>query len=199
MLPFLPPKAMTLPQAAVTSDIKMADGKPAIDLTTNATAMFVVLTTAANGRFSDNAFLLEKGAAKRVWFEVWDDAADAAATAMAELKAGLRVEHLQQMTVPPAPPAPPPAPLPPCPQAGCAGCGGCKWPYENATLPQPSLPITGQETATVVACEAKCAAQGGCVGFTYSGGTCFFYAHVSGTFSHDRPTVQWHPKPASGA
>jgi hypothetical protein len=103
VLPFLPPKAMTLPQAAVTADIKMVDGVPTIDLTTNATAMFVVLTTKAIGRFSENALLLEEHEApRRVRFEVWDDTADAAATALADLNAGLRIEHLEQMLVPPS-------------------------------------------------------------------------------------------------
>ena len=46
--------------------------------------------------------LLEKDESpKRVIFEVWDASEDASATALAELKASLRVEHLEQMLVPP--------------------------------------------------------------------------------------------------
>lgn len=26
---------------------------------------------------------------------------------------------------------------------------------------------------------------------------CYFYQHISGLFSHERPEVSWHPKPAT--
>ena len=43
----------------------------------------------------------------------------------------------------PAPPGPL-GPLPPCVAIpGCVGCGGCKWPFLNATLPEPKS-IHGQ-------------------------------------------------------
>ena len=59
--PFLAPKHMarSLPKAAVSFKV---GGSGAITLSTNATALYVVLTAAAAGRFSDNAFLLEVGA-----------------------------------------------------------------------------------------------------------------------------------------
>ena len=152
VLPFVPPKAMLVPQADVVAAVKLVDGKPAIELSTNATALFVVLTTKANGRFSDNAFLLEKTAQPtQVFFEPWDDAADAVATAMSDLKASLRVEHLEENLVKPLPPSPPPPPLVPCPAAGCVDCGGCHWPYVNNSVPAPSLPFTGEVLNTTLA------------------------------------------------
>lgn len=199
VLPFVPPKAMTVPQAAVVWDISLVDGQPTVNLTTNATALWVVLTTKASGRFAEGAFLLEKPG-RSVAFEPWDDATDAATAAMGALKASLRVEHVAQMIVPPPPPPPP---LLPCPAAGCTGCGSppCHWAYQNVSCPTPSLPFTSQVKNTTLGCEQICAAQGAaCIGFTASGATsgvvnCFFYAHVSGLFSHDRLEVSWHPKP----
>lgn len=63
-MPFHPPKNMTLPDAEVTWAVeKVASDadRVGISLSTNATALYVVLTTAAAGRFSDNAVLLEQG------------------------------------------------------------------------------------------------------------------------------------------
>ena len=55
--------------------------------------------------------------------------------------------------------------------------------------------------ATTLACEAKCGATAGCVGFTrkFAEQRCYFYskAELSGLFSHGRPDVSWHPKPRS--
>lgn len=207
MLPFLPPKDMTVPAATVTATVKLTDNIPTVALTTNATALWVVLTTAAIGRFSDNAFLLEKSAAPReIIFNHWDDTPDAAKIAMAELQSTLRVEHLSQMLIKPSPPPPPPPPLQPCPATGCAGCVGippCHWPFDKATCPSPSLPFTAMVQNTTAGCEELCTAQGeACVGFTMNdiapGGSvadCYFYSHVSGLFSHDRQDVTWHPKP----
>lgn len=104
----------------------------------------------------------------------------------------------------PSPPAPAPLPpLPPCNPTGCAGCGGCKWPYANATLPEPKQPVSGSLAgATTLACEAKCGAMADCAGFTrkHAEKDCYFYskAQVSGLFSHTRPDVSWHPNPQSG-
>ena len=52
---------MVLPDANVSFSISSApnpDGSVNITVTTDATAVYVTLTTLANGRFSDNAFLL---------------------------------------------------------------------------------------------------------------------------------------------
>ena len=199
VLPFVPPKSMTVPEAAVVANVKLIDGKPTVELATNATALWVVLTTRAIGRFAEGAFLLEKtDQPTQVVFEPWDAAADAVAVAMAELKASLRVEHVAQMLVPPPPPPPPPPPLVPCPTAGCTGCGSppCHWAYDNNTCPAPSLPFTGSAVNTTLGCEQVCAAQGkACIGFTRQATSCYFYQLVSGYFSHDEPGVSWHPKP----
>jgi len=98
VLPFVPPKAMRLPVAVVTATVGasvsvVVDGETEeaeITLTTSATAMFVMLTTKESGRFSDNAFLLEAGAVRKVSFVAWG------VLDIAALKASLRVEHLQQ-------------------------------------------------------------------------------------------------------
>ena len=68
-----------------------------ITLTTNATALYVVLTTAAAGRFSDTAFLLETGQTVvdfLPWW--WPDHLDMQSEGMALLNASLRVEPLTE-------------------------------------------------------------------------------------------------------
>ena len=93
-------------------------------------------------------------------------------------------------------PQAPPATLPHCPPDGCAGCGGCRWPYLNATLPDPSRPFLIElENVTTVECEAKCAGASVCVGFTQRTTSCWLYAHISGKFSKRSSSVSWHPKP----
>ena len=58
---------------------------------------------------------------------------------------------------------------------------------------------------STLGCEQLCAAQGkACIGFTAQAAAtaadtiCYFYEHISGYFSHDRPDVSWHPKPKMG-
>ena len=58
---------------------------------TNATALFVTLTTLAQGRFSDNAFAVLPGSPKTVTFEPFGDAFNATL-----LESSLRVEHLAE-------------------------------------------------------------------------------------------------------
>ena len=63
-LPFVPPHRMQLPAAKVTAVVADAPTaadpeQVAIQLSTNATALYVVLTTLAQGRFSDNVIMLE--------------------------------------------------------------------------------------------------------------------------------------------
>ena len=95
-LPFQPPKYMELVPAHVNWSIGQPhmDGRNhvTITLTSNATALYVVLTTAAQGRFSDNSLLLEGGIARRVEFLPWDGPMDDAKVAL--LRSTLRVEHL---------------------------------------------------------------------------------------------------------
>ena len=99
----LPPTEMltTLPSAAVTAAVATAanlDGSTNITVTTNATALYVTLTTLAQGRFSDNFFAMRPGATRAVTFLPFATTARAAAaegggsTTLAE---SLRVEHLQ--------------------------------------------------------------------------------------------------------
>ena len=103
VVPFVAPKAMQLPPTAVTATIDgddkgltRAGGGDQINITVaaNATAMFVVLTTRAAGRFSENAFHVEGGHAKVVSFISWSSAG-LDAEQLALLRSSLRVEHLQ--------------------------------------------------------------------------------------------------------
>jgi hypothetical protein len=108
VLPFVPPVRMTLPVAKVTATVgaTASDGTVPISVCSTATALYVVLTTLANGRFSDNAFLLMPlaasgeqaavvpGGCQVIHFLPWGAAgADPNAT-LKLLKASLRVEHL---------------------------------------------------------------------------------------------------------
>lgn len=75
ILPFVPPKAMTLPTGAkvtATVDTNMV-GTERVPIVVSASkaALFVVLTTAAPGRFSDNAFLLAKSESVTIDFISW--------------------------------------------------------------------------------------------------------------------------------
>ena len=92
--PFVAPKHMakSLPNAAVSFTVG-AGGT--ITLTTTATALYVVLTAATAGRFSDNAFLLEAGEPKCIEFISWKPGG-MDGTQLAVLKSSLRVEHLQE-------------------------------------------------------------------------------------------------------
>ena len=75
ILPFVPPKAMTLPTGAkVTATVNTSHTgieRVPIVVSASETALFVVLTTAAPGRFSDNAFLLEKNESVTIDFISW--------------------------------------------------------------------------------------------------------------------------------
>ena len=84
---FATPGALVLPEAEVTAVV--GDGGDVV-LATNATALFVTLTTLANGRFEDNSFtLLPPG--RTIKFIPFDDTIDAAL-----LTSSLRVEHLKE-------------------------------------------------------------------------------------------------------
>merc|ERR1712070_957564 len=61
---FAAPKNMTLPKATVTAvvaDSANSDGSVDIHLTSDAFALYVTLTTLAQGRFDDNAFVMLPG------------------------------------------------------------------------------------------------------------------------------------------
>jgi hypothetical protein len=103
-VPFHPPKSMTLPLAEVTwtvGEVATGSDRVGISLSANATALYVVLTTAAPGRFSDNGFLLEHGRPTVIDFISWDGELNS--TKLALLRSSLRVEHLAENLLPPAP------------------------------------------------------------------------------------------------
>ena len=99
ILPFVAPKKMTLPTsakvAAVVNDTISSDGeRVAITLSSNETAMFVVLTTKVPGRFSDNVVMVEAGQSMILEFISWEGPLTAAGLEL--LKSSLRVEHLAE-------------------------------------------------------------------------------------------------------
>ena len=86
---YVPPKDLLLPDAHVQFTLSDADKTaPTITVTTDAVALFVTFTTLAQGRFSDNAFLLMPGGARTIVFHPFEG------FDFAELKATLRVEHV---------------------------------------------------------------------------------------------------------
>lgn len=92
--PFVAPSLMNLPGATIAFEFGAVSGNTVpITLRTNATVLFVVLTTTSEGRFSDNAFLLEPPSIT-IDFVSWKDTVDS--TQLAELRKTLRVEHLSQ-------------------------------------------------------------------------------------------------------
>lgn len=87
---FSEPKNLQLPPAHVSFTVGGDATKPVITVSADHVALYVTLTTLAQGRFSDNAFLLLPGAAQArqiefVPFTGFD---------FAELKSSLRVEHV---------------------------------------------------------------------------------------------------------
>lgn len=93
-VPFTAPKDMTLPASSVS--ITVMDKPPPraetveIVLTTTATALYVVLTTQAAGRFSDNVLLLEAGEPRSLRFLAWGE------LDYDLFKSSVRVEHLAE-------------------------------------------------------------------------------------------------------
>jgi beta-mannosidase len=95
-----PPSGLILPAANVSLELGALGTYSTVPITlrTNATALFVTLTTQAAGRFSDNAILLVGGEPTTIKFLPWlEGASPAANTAL--LRRSLRVEHLQQYLV----------------------------------------------------------------------------------------------------
>lgn len=84
-----PPYKMSLPAATVTAaaGTPAADGTVPIVLTSDKTALFVVLTTLAQGRFSDNAVIIAPGQTT-LSFIPWGP------LELALLTSSLRVEHV---------------------------------------------------------------------------------------------------------
>ena len=94
--PFVPPLRMRLARANVTVKVGMPFGDDEVQLIVRSqggAALYVVLTTAAEGRFSENAFLLEGGQPKSLSFVSWRPLTN---TVVRLLKSSIRVEHLAE-------------------------------------------------------------------------------------------------------
>jgi beta-mannosidase len=92
LIPLLPPSNWTgLGKATVTAVVDAApsgpNGEVGVTLSSDKVAAYVTLTTMAQGRFSDNAFLMLPGT-QRVEFVPW------AAEQVSVLQETLRVEHM---------------------------------------------------------------------------------------------------------
>jgi beta-mannosidase len=85
---FAEPKNLTLPKASVSAVVGAAgaDGSVEVTVTTDKFALFVTLTTLAQGRFSDNAFAMLPGKKTLKFFPFQG-------FELSELKATLRIEH----------------------------------------------------------------------------------------------------------
>jgi hypothetical protein len=91
LIPLTAPAKMALPKAKVTFTVAPAanaDGTIDISVTTDKVAVYVTLTTLANGRFSDNAFLLLPTKPMTVQFLPFGK------LDTAKLRSSLRVEHV---------------------------------------------------------------------------------------------------------
>ena len=101
MPPLWKASIFSLPTAAVSHAVKHApasSGSVKITLASNATAVYVVLSTLEQGLFDDNAFVLRPGAEHERTVELFGGTSSAAVEAL------LRVEHLAMYTMPPPPP-----------------------------------------------------------------------------------------------
>ena len=88
-MPMVEPKNMALPKASVgfaVADTANPDGSVDVTVTSDKFALYVTLTTLAQGRFSDNAFCMVGGSLKVQFIPVQG-------FELAELKSSLRVEH----------------------------------------------------------------------------------------------------------
>eukprot|EP00041_Stephanoeca_diplocostata_P030471 m.923001 g.923001 ORF g.923001 m.923001 type:complete len:903 (-) comp23763_c0_seq5:340-3048(-) len=106
MVQLAPPSAIVPPATTLTTTIATTanpDGSIDIDVASDKPALFVTLTTLAQGRFSDNCFFLP-ATHKTIKFVPFESSEDAATT-MATLHASLRVEDYSMyynLTVPSA-------------------------------------------------------------------------------------------------
>jgi hypothetical protein len=162
-----PLNAMALKQAQVSCTVGAAhDAYVNITCTADAVAAYVVLTTAAYGRFEPNAFLLTN--TREVQFISWTTNGTADVNL---LKSSLRVDHARKwpMYVPP----PPPPPSPPLPKhwQTCQFQKNVDW---NVGARCPQQPAKDPAT-----CCALCNATASCVASTFAisthgQGNCFF-------------------------
>jgi hypothetical protein len=89
---FTEPRNLKLPKANVRFTLDGTAAAPTVSVTTDNIALYVTLTTLAQGRFSDNAFLLLAGETKEL------DFVPVAGFELDELKSTLRVEHITSYT-----------------------------------------------------------------------------------------------------
>lgn len=92
-IPLVTPDKMDLPAASVTTSVKSElneDGSVDIEVEADQTAVYVMLSTLAQGRFSDNVFTMAPGKKVVQFVPIGQDKAD-----VEVLQTSLRVEHLE--------------------------------------------------------------------------------------------------------
>ena len=88
-----PPFALKLPVASVVT-VSVDDVDGTVTLRSDATALYVTLTTRSAGRFGENAFMLLPNTPKKVPFLPWGQ------FDLSVFRQTLRVEHLQEHCFP---------------------------------------------------------------------------------------------------
>eukprot|EP00038_Savillea_parva_P004143 m.134586 g.134586 ORF g.134586 m.134586 type:complete len:1103 (-) comp11390_c0_seq3:144-3452(-) len=180
MVQLVRPMALLVPNATVSFNVSEArnpDGTIDVAVTSDKVALWVTLTTLAQGRFSDNAFFLP-ATTKTVQFIPFS--ASTSGSDLDVLKSSLRVEdYSMYKSLPPAPPPPPP-PAPPAPPG--AVCDPAL--FLNNTDYHDGQGLGHDTTASPLACCQLCAspswAAKGCNHFTYAENTCWLMANNDG-------------------
>jgi hypothetical protein len=177
VLQLVTPEFIRVPDAALSLQVAAAanaDGSIDVAVSSDRVALWVTLTTLAQGRFSDNAFFLPAGT-KTVQFVPFSSST--AAQDLGALTASLRVEDYSLYRAhDPTRPTPAPAPTPPTPApAPPVACDAASFLHGMDYHDGQGL---GHVPATdAVDCCRKCAsaawAAKGCTHFTLAGGTCW--------------------------
>jgi hypothetical protein len=171
------PKDLVVPIARLSFVIAPqanADGTIDIAVTSDKVALWVTLTTLAQGRFTDNAFFLP-ATTKTVRFVPFSAATRA--HDLAALEASLRIEDYSMYRALPPAPTHAPTPGPPTPPCDVAM-------FQNNTDYHDGAGLGHEPASSALACCQQCeagkGAAEGCTDFTLSGGTCWYKANDNG-------------------
>ena len=164
------PSAIRVPDAKLALEVADAvnpDRSINITVTCDRVALWVTLTTAAQGRLSDNAFFL-RAAARVVRFVPFGVVP--AAETLATLRATLRVEDYSMYAS-----LPPPPPAPPSPSRSCDPSA-----FLNNTDYHDGQGLGHAPAASALLCCELCAERPACNHFTWAAGVCWMKANDLG-------------------
>lgn len=150
------PERQLLPSANISTSVTVGDeseGKITLTVESSAIALFVVLYTQANGRFSENAFTLMPRTPRTLEF-IPTRLSEGADTTLATLKRTLRVEHLAQNLVRSRFKADDLQPTafalsPPPPPGTCQWCGHCCGATPTVLPPWPATWAMNESTVVM--------------------------------------------------